>query len=43
MQDAVVANRNRKGKSIPITDDGGLSKKIVRVGSGPTPKKGDTV
>ena len=34
---------NEKGKTIPITDDGGLSKKIVRLGTGPTPKKGDKV
>jgi len=35
------AVENEKGKTIQITDDGGLSKKIVRIGTGPTPKKGD--
>ena len=40
-QDCAVVNE--KGKTIQITDDGGLSKKIVKLGTGPTPKKGDQV
>ena len=44
MEDAVaVAAVNQKDKTIHITDDDGLSKRIVMLGTGSTPKKGDKV